>query len=131
MERETSEDGRGESLVARDAAASALLLVYRDGRIVAPAAIARRWLLARFRIILPQCFDLAALRDLFAPEDLATLRADLATVSASRDLARDRTLRARPTGAPVAARIASQRRGAVVATLLLRDATPYAPFTAA
>jgi hypothetical protein len=65
------------------------------------------------------------------PEDLATLRADLATVSASRDLAWDRTLRARPTGAPVAARIASQRRGAVVATLLLRDATPFGPFTAA
>lgn len=131
MARESSEGGRREGLAEHDAAASALLLVYRDGRIVAPAALARRWLRARFRIILPPCFDLTALRDLFAPEDLAALREDLASVSASRDLARDRTLRARSSGAPVAARIASQRRGAVVATLLLRDAAPYAPLTAA
>lgn len=131
MVRETPEHGRAGGLGAADAAEAALLIAYADGRVAAPAELARRWFLARFRVNIPPCFDLAALRDLFAPEDLAALRADLAAVSAAPDLARARTLRARPSGALVVARVASLRRRGAVATLLLRDAAPPRCFTAA
>lgn len=131
MVREMSEHGREGGLGAGDAVEAALLIAYADGRVAAPAELARRWFHARFRVIIPPCFDLAALRDLFAPEDLAVLGDDLAAVSAARDLARERTLRCWPSGALVVARVASLRRRGAVATLLLRDAAPPRCFTAA